>query len=255
MCIPPFRLPPLLNIAAHEPLWTTLRHRTCAPQTYWWWELVYTGQRLLVVGFVQWIQHLSVRLFVGFNVSVVYLIILLVAKPVRLITLAHAKASVNLRYLLPSRFLDVTSAPTQHKRSDVGILAYVSQIVMVVIFMMFVMFRLFNSLDEEASDNLASKILGFSSIDTLVVTTISVTFAFITFFVGVTVYQAFSSADVELLRLTTSGQPPDLTLKDGMAFHLFLSHIWSSGQGAGCAQIDADFRRPNISQHPNPKCA
>jgi len=63
-----------------------------------------------------------------------------------------------------------------------------------------------------------------------VVTTIIVTFGFITFFVGVTVYQAFSSADVEMLRLTKSGQPPDLTLKDGMAFHLFLSHIWSSGQ-------------------------
>lgn len=32
------------------------------------------------------------------------------------------------------------------------------------------------------------------------------------------------------MRLQESGHPPDLSLKVGMRYHLFLSHIWSSGQ-------------------------
>jgi hypothetical protein len=68
-----------LKASASQPL--TL----CVPggQAYFWWAVPDLVQRLLIVGFAQWIRHPPHRLLFGFFVSVIYLAALFLAQPVR----------------------------------------------------------------------------------------------------------------------------------------------------------------------------
>ena len=168
---------------------TAVLHREFHKE-YWWWELVFTLQRLVIVGFIQWIEHLTVRLFFGLIISLVFLVGLLLAKP--------------------------------YKRTDVGILAYFSQVSLVVVFLMLLCIRLFSSLEDVDVIELSARVLGFESVDTLVASTICITFGVIAFFVGFTLYQAFAGQhqDLQLLRIVASGQPPEMTLGTGMAYNL-----------------------------------
>ena len=49
-------------------------------------------------------------------------------------------------------------------------------------------------------------------------------------FLCMTSYQARMQRDTRILRLVGSRAVPELMLNSGMRYHLFLSHIWSSGQ-------------------------
>eukprot|EP00966_Prymnesium_polylepis_P008267 190475-Prymnesium_polylepis.1 len=99
---------------------------------------------------------------------------------------------------------------------------------------------LFTLLDKVASD-LASQVLGFDSIDALVATIIVVNFAFLIVVVVYTVYQTLSNPGVQLLRLVSSREVPELSLNVDLDYHLFLSHIWSSGQA--CYDQAANIKR------------
>eukprot|EP00966_Prymnesium_polylepis_P015080 348325-Prymnesium_polylepis.1 len=94
------------------------------------------------------------------------------------------------------------------------------------------MTRLFSSLEDADEIDLTAHVLGFDSVDTLVVVSIVIVYVFIAFFVVFTIYQALANQyqDAQLLRLLSSGRPPELALHKGLAYHLFLYHIWSSGQ-------------------------
>ena len=53
-------------------------------------------------------------------------------------------------------------------------------------------------------------------------------FAVLALYVSLATYQ-FATRDVlPQIRLVASGQPPELRLRKGCKWHLFLSHIWSS---------------------------
>ena len=43
-------------------------------------------------------------------------------------------------------------------------------------------------------------------------------------------YNIVEQGRVATIRLRDTGKPPELTLRKGQRFHLFNSHIWSTGQ-------------------------
>ena len=49
-------------------------------------------------------------------------------------------------------------------------------------------------------------------------------------FVAMLMYNAAHVRSGAVFRLVSNGHRPDLHFDSGMAYHLFLSHIWSSGQ-------------------------
>ena len=108
-------------------------------------------------------------------------------------------------------------------------MAFGIQTATVLIFFMALSILLFTLLDKVASD-LASQVLGFDSIDTLVTTIIVINIAFLIAVVVYTVYQTLANPGLQLLRLASSREVPELSLKADLLYHLFLSHIWSSGQ-------------------------
>ena len=163
------------------------------------WEVVFVVQRLVITGFVQWISHAYLRLLTGMLVSSAYLIVMLAVKP--------------------------------HKRTDVGVMALATQSATVLSMYMATCISLFSSLSDADVLGLASEVLGFDSIGAFMATLIATSFLFLGCFLFFTIYQAaMGSRNLQYMRLRASGQPPDLALKDGKHFHLFLSHCWSSGQ-------------------------
>jgi len=170
-------------------------------QAYYWWEVVFLLQRLLVVGFAQWVTHPSHRLLFAMIIALVYLVAVLAVKP--------------------------------YKRNDVGFMAYSSQFASVLIFFMSTYIHLFGTLDEvddTDTQDLSARVLAFESLDSLVASSIAIVFLFVGVFLALTLYQMAHSSNVQQLRLVSSSQSPELSLDTGKLFHLFLSHIWSSGQ-------------------------
>ena len=139
--------------------------------------------------FVQWISHTLpfLRILFGTLVQVAYLVLLSVVRP--------------------------------HKRKDVRMMALGVQTATVLIFFMALSILLFTLLDEAAPD-LTSRVLGFDSIDHLVATVIAVNMGFFVAVVAFTVYQTFSSPGLQVLRLVSSREVPELSLKDDQNYHL-----------------------------------
>ena len=111
-------------------------------------------------------------------------------------------------------------------------MAFGIQTATVLIFCMALWITLFTLLDEVGSESdLAARILGFDTIDSLVATVVSINLVFVGAVVALTLYQTLTGEIVQVLRLTRSRQVPEVSLKPRLQYHLFLSHIWSSGQG------------------------
>jgi hypothetical protein len=119
----------------------------------------------------------------------------------------------------------------------VGYVAYGSQGAILVGYLMVMCIHLFSALEEEDNSELLSKILGFDSLDSLVAATVVTMIAFFSWFVVFVAYQAMINSDLQQLQLKESRRPPDLSLRKHMFYHLFLSHIWSSGQGMPIAHL------------------
>mmetsp|Transcript_3860 Transcript_3860/g.10067 ORF Transcript_3860/g.10067 Transcript_3860/m.10067 type:complete len:239 (-) Transcript_3860:1605-2321(-) len=176
---------------------TMVLHGEYKPR-FFWWEGFSMMQRVIVNGFVQWITHATLRLSLGIIVCLAYLVVLLLLQP--------------------------------FKRTDVGYVAYGSQGAILVGYLMVMCIHLFSALEEEENSELSSKILGFDSLDSLVAATVVTMIAFFSWFVVFVAYQAMINSDLQLLQLKESRRPPDLSLRKHIFYHLFLSHIWSSGQ-------------------------
>ena len=155
------------------------------------------ARAVILVGFVQLVPPSLhyVRLLAAVIVTVVYLVLFLLLKP--------------------------------FKRDDVNALAMGSQSLLTCVFIAAQTLRLFNELSDVG---LARKLLGFSRVDELVAMMILFNVAILFVFGTITVVQIASGRRVRILRLMTTNEAPDLSLSYGLKYHLFLSHIWSSGQ-------------------------
>ena len=106
------------------------------------------------------------------------------------------------------------------KRRDINTLATAAQFSLVCVFLGGAFIKLFSG--DTAEDD--------AEVFRVVVVMVFFNFAVLGMYVSLAAYQ-FTTADVlPSIRLLATRQPPELKLAKDHKFHLFLSHIWLSGQ-------------------------
>lgn len=123
----------------------------------------------------------------------------------------------------------MTRSPAQ----DVNVLAIAAQISILAFFYAAFIIRLHTSLQEADAymqTSLAWRVLGVRSAVDSAIFIVSTNLLALTIFVAMTTYQVSINRDTNCLRIVESNQLPELTLGKHMKYHLFLSHVWSSGQ-------------------------
>ena len=201
---------------------TAFLHREYEPQ-FFFWEAIFLLERLLIIGFLQWIPpNLAlVRLQVGQIVTLIYTVVLLLLRPFR--------------------------------RHDMNLLAISAQITLLAIFYGAINVKLFALLRESSPPELllAKRITGFSNATSFAGLIFSFNLLSLVSFVAMTIYQALTQRRIDsiiiekgppnfigqraatLLQVhkdTPPEWPEDREFKGPMKWHLFLSHTWKSGQ-------------------------
>ena len=180
---------------------TSILHREYEPE-FFFWEPIFLLQRLIIVGFIQFIPpSLSlIRLQLGQIVTLLYTIVLMFLQP--------------------------------YKRRDMDVLAVTAQISLLAFFYGAINIKLHALLNDADPGHLhlALKVTGFESATSLAVIIFAFNLLSIALFFLMTMYQMRVQRDTSSIRLKENSQVPELTLGSGKKFHLFLSHIWSSGQ-------------------------
>uniref|UniRef100_A0A7S3TEN2 Tyrosine-protein kinase ephrin type A/B receptor-like domain-containing protein n=1 Tax=Emiliania huxleyi TaxID=2903 RepID=A0A7S3TEN2_EMIHU len=120
---------------------------------------------------------------------------------------------------------------TPFKRIEDDVLAVAINLVLLLMFLGASWTTLFDAI-EESCEGKAESILGWGSSDVIVISmSILVGFALALFLIGA-VLAARRVAKIKTIRLKKTKQAPELTLAKGLTWHLFNSHIWSTGQDA-----------------------
>ena len=116
-----------------------------------------------------------------------------------------------------------------YARREDNALAVAGQLLLVVLFIGCILIKVFE--DVSAADaQVASNVLGFESTGTIVALLIFFTFSMLLVLMislGVAIHD---DALVPTLRVQATGAVPELTLRPSEVYHLFLSHIWGTGQ-------------------------
>jgi predicted outer membrane repeat protein len=183
---------------------TSFLHREYSTP-YFWWETIFLIQRLVLVGFIQMIPERSVtrsfgfmRILGGLTISMVYCMLLCALKP--------------------------------FKRRDLDLLSICSQFALVCVFLGATLLRLFQDIEMGPGREWAVGVLGFESEDEIVAVMLVFNLsALLIAAVGI-VIQSFFDHDLPTLRLMETREVPDLAVAQGLKWHTFVSHIWSSGQ-------------------------
>ena len=172
-------------------------------KTWYWWEALELARKLVLTGAVLLIPEESafVRLVVA--------------------TLICSCYSVGLAVVRP------------YKRLEDDVLAIATSLVLLLLFLGTNWTTIFLAIEERyPNENVASDVMGFSHLSTIVdAMLVLVTVALLLFLVG-TIFAIRRFAKVRTIRLVSSKHPPELSLATGHTWHLFNSHIWSTGQDA-----------------------
>ena len=124
-----------------------------------------------------------------------------------------------------------------YKRETINLLAIAAQFSLVCVYLGGAFIKVFakpaagSEGAVAASDDASSE--GSSEDDRAVLRVVIImvffNFAVLALYVSLATYQ-FATRDVlPQIRLVASGQPPELRLRKGCKWHLFLSHVWSTG--------------------------
>ena len=174
-------------------------HREYEPWAFWW-EPIFLLQRMCIVGYFQVIpeEYAFIRVLSGLLLSIVYAMSICSLKP--------------------------------YKRFDVDVLAITSQFALVCVFVGATVLRLFDDLEAAVDTETAVELTGFSS--TVQVVAVMLIFNLSTFAVALAgiAIQGATQAELPVIRGIADNQLPELSIGNEMRYHLFLSHIWSSGQ-------------------------
>ena len=182
---------------------TAFLHREYRP-TYFWWDLISLLQRLVLTGWVVFfipIESDVWRIFIGLLTTIGYLSLIQFVQP--------------------------------YKRADINTLAIATQFSLVCVFLGGAFIKLLSgdgaeSVTCDGTDD--ASCASSSTVFTIVVIMVVFNFSVLTMYVSLTVYQLSTSYVLPSIRLVATGQVPELKLEEGQRYHLFLSHVWSSGQ-------------------------
>ena len=180
---------------------TAFLHKEYNP-TFYWWELVTLVQRLVLTGWVLLIpvENEIWRIFFGLLTAFGYLSLIQFVQP--------------------------------YKKKGLNTLAIAAQFSLVCVFLGGTFIKLFSGdgVDSATRDGVAASDANDDSVITIVCIMVAFNFSVIVMFVTLAAIQFSTSSVLPSVRLVTNGQVPELKLDAGHRYHLFLSHVWSSGQ-------------------------
>jgi hypothetical protein len=185
---------------------TRFLHREYIPDFYFW-EVLPLLQRLIISGWLLLIpaHYEAWRIFLGLLTAVGYLTLLQFVQP--------------------------------YKRATTNTIAIAAQFSLVCVFLGGTFIKVFvnaNGADECAAaaddDGNAADEANNRAKLRVVVIMIFFNFMVLTLFLGLALYQFTTIEVLPSVRLAETRLMPELRLKPGQTWHIFLSHIWSSGQ-------------------------
>ena len=194
-----------LLFACHKPLQaktptaltraTAFLHREYKT-TFYWWEALELARKLVLTGFV-----------------------LLIPEENALLRLVVAT-------LICSFYVALVAATKPYKRVEDSVLAVAMSLILLLFFLGANWTTIFLRIVERSGTDDASAVFGFSKLNPIVSTMIGLAGVALLISLAGAVVAARRTAKVPTIRLVSTKQPPELTLARGLAWHLFLSHIW-----------------------------
>ena len=183
---------------------TAFLHRDYHPECFYW-ELIELVRRTFLTGWVLLFDETSsfVRILVGLMVSVAMLMLVVIRQP--------------------------------YQHYEDHYLAVSAQFMIVISFIGAMAIKVYEDVDASAEQqgvyDLSATVFGFGTSDELVNLLLSFTILMIFPFLFFTLaYNVAQEGRVLTILLRGTGKPPELTLHRGKKYHLFNSHIWSTGQ-------------------------
>ena len=181
---------------------TAFLHKEYTP-SHFWWEVLSLSQRLILTGFVLLIpiENDYWRIFLGLLVTIGYLTLLQFSHP--------------------------------YARPDINTQAIAAQFSLVCVFLGGAFIKLFSGGGEDTCSSSDGAVEDDSDdMNVLMVVYIMVMFNGFVLLICVVlaIHKFASSSALPSIRLVSNGNVPELKMQPEHKFHLFLSHIWSSGQ-------------------------
>ena len=181
---------------------TAVLHKEYNPM-YYWWEIVPLTQRLVLTGWVLLIpiENEIWRIFMGLLTAVGYLALIQFVQPYK--TKGFNTLSIAVQFSLVCVFIGGAFIKL-HQASS--------------------------SIDSATCDGVPAPDTNDDSVLTIVGIMVAFNFSVLFMFVTLAAYQFSSSSVLPSIRLVATGFVPELQLDASHRYHLFLSHVWSSGQ-------------------------
>ncbi len=133
---------------------------------------------------------------------------------------------LTIATIVSSMYLGILAISRPYKRDDDFYLSFVSNFALVLLFVVGIILQLCNN-----EDGSCSRFVGFSfnfyRASTLAL--VLVIGMFIVTIVFLTII-ALNKVNEPTVRLVSTGYPPQLEMPENCNFHIFMSHVWSSGQ-------------------------
>ncbi|EOD27539.1 hypothetical protein EMIHUDRAFT_468827 [Emiliania huxleyi CCMP1516] len=180
---------------------TTFLHREYKA-TFYWWEAVELARKLVLTGFVLLIpeERAFVRLVVATLICSFYAVVLAVVRP--------------------------------FKRVEDNVLAVATSLVLLLLFLATNWTTIFLGIVERTGVDDADAVLGFDNLSSIINSMLVLVGATLVFFLIGAVVSARHAKKAPTIRLVSTNQPPEMSVGMGITWHLFNSHIWSTGQDA-----------------------
>ena len=118
----------------------------------------------------------------------------------------------------------------RYARREDNILAASCQLTLVFCFIGGGYIRLFGEISEQDSPQVASSLIAFSSTTMIALPISVVTLAMVVVMFVIMLVVIRKEGHLPILLVADTGVPPVLTVMEGQKWHLFLSHVWSTGQ-------------------------
>ena len=169
---------------------TAFLHKEYDP-TFYWWEIVTLTQRLVLTGWVL------------------------------LIPVENEIWRFFFGLLTAFGYLSLIQFVQPYKRKGLNTLAIAAQFSLVCVFLGGAFIKLFSGDGADVNDDSVLTIVGIM---------VAFNFSVLIMFVTLAAIQFSISSVLPSVRLVANGQVPELKLDASHRYHLFLSHVWGSGQ-------------------------
>ena len=132
--------------------------------------------------------------------------------------------------LLSIASLSLLLSINPYVRAEDNVLAACCQLALVFMFIGAGYTRLFHEFELVTSKEVVQRIMVFSSTTAVTLPLVIVALAIMVLLLWIMAYLIRKEGLQRSIYLVSTNAPPLLTLKEGQKWHIFLSHVWSTGQ-------------------------